>query len=335
MAVVMTVGEPPSKTDVEKAFEQFVKDFDKTYKDAEEKEARFNTFANNYRFISVENAKGHRYTLRVNDFADMTADEFQTTHGGLLVPSLEQRWNGLTYLGRHQRRNVSLPTDVDWRSKGAVTPVKNQGQCGSCWAFSSTGALEGAYQIASGKLVSLSEQQLVDCATSFGEMGCQGGLMDGAFQYAEQYAMCTENSYPYEAAGGNCKASSCSVGIPKGTVTGFKDVAEEDTQALQDAVALGPVSVAIEADKDAFQFYENGVLSSQCGTTLDHGVLLVGYGTENGEDYWLIKNSWGTSWGMSGYGKLERGKSAAGECGIKKEPSYPIMSHSQENYITV
>jgi len=169
---------------------------------------------------------------------------------------------------------------VDWTTKGAVTPVKNQGQCGSCWSFSTTGALEGAWEIATGKLVSLSEQQFVDCDKV--DQGCSGGLMDNAFQFAEKNAICTEQSYSYQGRQGTCQASSCTVGIPSGGVTGFKDVAKDDMQALMEAVAQQPVSIAIEADKSAFQLYRSGVLSSTCGTKLDHGVLLVGYGSDSG-----------------------------------------------------
>merc|ERR1712080_44130 len=204
-------------------------------------------------------------------------------------------------------------------------PVKNQGQCGSCWSFSTTGALEGAWEIATGKLVSLSEQQFVDCDTK--DSGCQGGLMDYAFAYAEKNAICTESSYKYTATDGTCKASTCTTGIPKGGVTGFKDVAADDEQALMDAVAQQPVSIAIEADKSVFQLYASGVLTGRCGSSLDHGVLAVGYGTESGQAYWKVKNSWGSSWGDEGYVKIFRGKSGAGECGILAgPPSYPVVS---------
>merc|ERR1711985_19367 len=271
-----------------------------------------------------ENAKGNKYTLAVTEFADMTADDFGATYMGLAKP--EKMWGELPYLGSHKYSGVAPPSSVDWSDKGAVTPIKNQGQCGSCWSFSTTGSIEGAWEIATGKLVSLSEQQFVDCSKAFGNMGCNGGLMDNAFKYAEQNAICTEASYPYKAKGGSCEAASCTTGIPKGGVTGFKDVKSEDLQGLEEAVVQQPVSIAIEADRRIFQMYHSGVLTGTCGTKLDHGVLAVGYGTLSGTDYWKVKNSWGASWGSKGYVLLEKGKNSAGECGIKMQPSYPVVN---------
>jgi len=304
-------------------FEQFIAKWGKTYS-KEERESRFEIFKDNYAFVMAENSKGHKYKLAVNEFADMTADEFGATHFGQKKP--EKMWGDLPYLGQHKYSGAPLPSSVDWSQKGAVTPIKNQGQCGSCWSFSTTGSLEGAWEIATGNLVSLSEQQFVDCSKSFGNMGCNGGLMDNAFKYAEKNAICTEKSYPYKAKGGTCEASSCTTGIPKGGVTGFKDVDKEDLQAMEEAVAQQPVSIAIEADQRVFQMYHSGVLTSTCGTKLDHGVLAVGYGTQDGTDYWKVKNSWGASWGAEGYILLEKNKNSAGECGIKMQPSYPVVS---------
>jgi len=230
----------------------------------------------------------------------------------------------LPYLGRHEYSGASLPSSVDWVSRGAVTPVKDQGQCGSCWSFSTTGSLEGALKLATGQLTSLSEQQLVDCSKQ--NSGCNGGLMDYAFAFEKTADVCTEASYPYTARDGSCHESGCTVGIPRGGVTGYHDVTVNDENALMEAVAQQPVSIAIEADQYSFQSYTGGVLTKSCGSRLDHGVLLVGYGTDAGKDYWKVKNSWGASWGEQGYVRLERGLSGAGQCGLKSAASYPLVS---------
>lgn len=182
---------------------------------------------------------------------------------------------------------TDVAASIDWVAKGAVTPVKNQQQCGSCWAFSTTGAIEGAYFVASGKLESLSEEDLVQCDHN-GDQGCQGGLMDNAFDWVSENGICSESAYPYTSGGGTtgtCK-TGCSAVV---TITGHTDVPSKDEDALKAAVSKQPVSVAIEADKSAFQLYSGGVLdSAACGTSLDHGVLVVGYGTD-GKDYWKVK----------------------------------------------
>jgi len=212
---------------------------------------------------------------------------------------------------------------IDWTTKGAVTPVKNQGQCGSCWAFSSTGGLEGQWEIATGSLQSISEQQLVDCSKNGGNAGCNGGLMDNSFEWYQTKAAATEGSYPYTGRDGSCKSSGWTTAVPEGGVTGHKDISNEN--ALLDAVTnVGPISVAIEADQSSFQGYSGGVLTGNCGTNLDHGVLAVGFGTESGTDYWKVKNSWGASWGMNGYILIERGDN---KCGIADgPPSYPVVN---------
>merc|ERR1719171_2841912 len=289
----------------------------KTYKDSEV-DAKFAQWVKNDEFIASTNAKSLSYTVGHNEFSDMAWEDFREVYTGYK--------DSAKYLRRTKNVNNDLsdadakaaaPASVDWTTKNAVTPVKNQGQCGSCWAFSTTGSTEGAYAIASGNLVSLSEQMLVSCDHN-GDQGCNGGLMDNAFGWIQQNGgICTESDYPYQGTTGQCK-SGCS---PAVTVGGHHDVPKMDEDALAVAAAIGPVSVAIEADKSAFQFYKSGVFDNAgCGTQLDHGVLVVGYGTDSGKDYWKVKNSWGATWGMQGYILMARGKNM---CGISQSASYP------------
>jgi len=249
-----------------------------------------------------------------NQFADFTQAEYRAV-AGLRYKARARALRGLPHMGVHEYNGRELAASVDWTTQGAVTPVKDQGQCGSCWAFSTTGGMEGAWEIATGSLTSMSEQQLVDCSTQ--NAGCNGGSMELAFNYAGTTNVATESSYPYKGRDGSCK-SSYTTAIPRGGVTGYKSVGQS-TASLKSAIQTGPVSVAIEADQMAFQLYSGGVLSSGCGTNLDHGVLAVGYT----DSAFKVKNSWGTSWGANGYLQIS---TSGNVCGIHSDASYPTVS---------
>merc|ERR1719174_2099005 len=251
----------------------------------------------------------------MNEYGHLTNEEFHLMYTGLKVPENDDSIPRETFVNS----GASVSSSVDWTTKGAVTDVKNQGQCGSCWAFSTTGSLEGAFVVAGNELTSLSEQMLVSCDHG-GDMGCNGGLMDNAFKWVEgNGGICSEDDYPYTSGSGSlgqCK-TKCN---PVMTISGFSDVNPGDEDDLTKAVSGQPVSVAIEADQSGFQLYKRGVFDGNCGKQLDHGVLAVGYGTDGGKDYWKVKNSWGGSWGEKGYIRMIRGQD---QCGITQAASFP------------
>jgi C1A family cysteine protease len=300
------------------SFTHWAKFHGKVYQPTE-RDYRNYIFNTNIERIYLHNTFGNAsWSMAVNKFADMSPREWSSKYLGLLNNNYANR----TY---SSVKAMALPASVDWTQHGAVTPVKDQGQCGSCWAFSSTGALEGAWFLKNGSLFNVSEQQLVDCSTPQGNQGCNGGLMDDAFQYVIDNGLTTDAAYTYTATGPNaCKAKGKPTVV---TASGFTDVVPNSETALLSALTEQPVSVAVEADQGSFQFYSGGVMTASCGTQLDHGVLAVGYGTLGGQDYYKVKNSWGEDWGMKGYILLGRGSSfgAQGQCGIQMAASFPVV----------
>ena len=277
-------------------------------------------WAANRDYINFHNEHHDDFKLSLNHFADVHYDD----------------WMNLRHFNEHmfikefrepvnKEENINLPDSVDWREKNVVTGVKNQQQCGSCWTFSATGSMEGQFAIKTGKLVSLSESQIVDCDVNGTDEGCSGGLMDGAFEYViQQGGIESESDYPYEPVDNPCKFKKNNV------IAQFKSY--EDVKGgengLKEAVAtIGPISIGIDASNPSFQFYSSGVYyEPECSSTmLDHGVLVVGYGTTpNGTDYWIVKNSWGENWGQNGYILMSRNR--GNNCGIATQASYPISA---------
>ncbi|KAL4624174.1 cathepsin L1-like [Arapaima gigas] len=288
--------------------------FGKTYSSPAEEEQRKLTWMSNRKRVLIHNMLADQgfktYRLGMTFFADMDNQEYRSVafRGCLGFFNTTKARRGSTFL--QQMGVTQLPPSVDWRDKGYVTPVKDQKDCGSCWAFSATGSLEGQNFRKTNKLVSLSEQQLVDCSGDFGNFGCGGGLMDQAFVYIKTCGgIDTEESYPYEARDGKCRFKPENIGA---TCSGYVDITSGDESALQEAVAtIGPVSVAIDAGHYSFQLYHSGIYNEEaCSSTdLDHGVLAVGYGTEESQDYWLVKNSWATRWSEDPHRSEDREKS--------------------------
>jgi C1A family cysteine protease len=290
-------------------------------------------YAQNDDIITSHNRASALYTLGHNQFSHMNSWEFGKYIGASgtfpidrdddATKDVDDDFARLTF------EELSLPASVDWTTQGAVTGVKDQGNCGSCWSFSATGALEGAYQIKYGQLVSFSEQNLVSCDTL--DSACNGGLMDYAFTWTKSNGgLCTESGYPYTSGSTGQKGTCYTTCAKNANVApkSYTDVAKNSDDALMAALAVQPVSVAIQANQPAFQLYKSGVLTGDCGSNLDHGVLAVGYGTwTDGTSYYKVKNSWGTGWGMGGYILIQRGKNQrCGECGILcGPPSYPNL----------
>jgi C1A family cysteine protease len=318
-------------------FRDWVYDYKIVIKNDNHEMIVFEKWAHNDKYIEDFNNKNYTFILGHNQFSGMDSNEFSAylgyskkyesvsnLRGNVIKVSMDGEFASF----------VSLPLSVNWVENGAVTDVKDQGQCGSCWSFSTTGALEGTYYIKYGDLVSFSEQQLVDCdnlKNGGRDHGCNGGLMDNAYSWiSKNGGLCSESSYPYSSGtkktSGTCM-KTCSL-IYGSDVDSFEDVTPNSDIAMMSALVNQPVSIAIEANQKEFQLYKSGVFTTSCGTNLDHGVLVVGYGNIDDEDYYLVKNSWGTTWGTDGYIYLGRGSQyndGAGQCGLLMEGSYPVL----------
>jgi len=271
-------------------FTRFVAEHNKQYSSSEFFN-RYNIFKNNVDYIRSENNKNNSYELGMNSFGDLTQNEFKSIVVGGCFAGQQARSVATPPSGR-------APQPVNWQAQGKVQKVKNQGQCGSCWAFSAIGALESAAAIAGSPLTDQSEQQLVDCAGAEGNQGCNGGLMNQAFDYLLKFGgSVPTTAYPYTARDGSCKAKAADINVKFSK----HDELPANEDALGEHLQKGPVSVAIEADQSIFQFYKSGVLDGNCGKNLDHGVLAVGFQSDSSTGYWIVKNSWGTGWGNQGY----------------------------------
>ena len=302
--------------EVQKQFVQFQLKYGKSYGNPKESNYRLKVFNKNYKHIKQTNAQSNNYKLAVNKFADLTKEEFLAKYTGFRPTPVERR----TYR-KSPRFGRKKSQPIDWRTLGAVTPIKNQGRCGSCWAFSTTGAIEALYFNTRGKLISLSEQQLVDCTTTYDNAGCNGGWMDWAMHYVKDFGIELESDYPYQARNGRCHPKSSEFIDLK--LTGYEFVKggeDELEQAVQDTT----VSIALNADP--LMFYSSGIIDSKCDPSrLTHAVLVVGWGVDqrSGKQYWIVKNSWGTSWGEEGYFRIVKGHTSEGHCGLASHAVYP------------
>jgi len=305
-------------TNVYDSWTHWKQKYGKSYGVDAEEQYRLRVYYDNFNKIANENSKGNQYTLALNEFADMTTQEFKKVYLGSQRPAIS---NTKTV----KLSTSNLPENVDWEQTGAVTPIKNQGQCGSCWSFSTSGALEGANFSKTGSLTPLSEQQFMDCSKDLGNLSCSGGYINKAYDYAVAHGVMSEQDYPYQALDRNvCNYDASKVVY---TPKSYTHVPVDDSDALKAAAALGAVSVSIAADQ--LQFYSSGIWHySLCLTEVDHGVLLTGYGVEDvsGTQYWRIKNSWGTAWGEDGYFRLLRSDGAVPAlCGLTKDSYYPNL----------
>ncbi|CAN6443751.1 unnamed protein product [Victoria cruziana] len=324
-----------SEERVANLFERWRARHGRVYRDEEETGRRFRAFRDNIAYIDRRNRElagrnrrgGH--TVGLNRFADLTNEEFKSMYLRKIRRPAKRSNDGQEASKRRlelSSMSVRIPSSLDWRTKGVVTPVKDQGLCGSCWAFSATGAMESINAITTGNLISLSEQELIDCDTT--NYGCDGGYMDYAFEWVIQNGgIDTEADYGYTSYPGQdgvCNATKEE--IKAVTIDGYEDVAENET-ALLYAVISQPVSVGIDGSAIDFQLYTGGIYDGDCSDNpddIDHAVVIVGFASEGDEDYWIVKNSWGLSWGIDGYIYMKRNTGLPyGLCAINAMASYP------------
>jgi len=311
LAVLLGLTYAVSEAQYQSSFTFWMQQHQKSYHH-DEFLAKYRTFKANMDFINAHNAKNATFTVAMNKFGDLSVQEFSTIYLGT-------RYTATGPMKKSAPE--ALPESWNWNTRGAVTPIKNQGQCGSCWSFSTTGSIEGCHFLTTKKLVALSEQNLMDCSTSQGNQGCDGGLMTQAMDYIiSNKGVDTESSYPYTAQDGTCHYSKANLGA---TLKSYTNVNQGDENDLQAKVYLGPTSVAIDASQSSFQFYNSGVYSDpSCSTSqLDHGVLAVGWGVSSGSDYWVVKNSWGTDWGLKGF--IWMARNDGNMCGIATMATLP------------
>uniref|UniRef100_A0A1D1Y688 Cysteine proteinase RD21a n=1 Tax=Anthurium amnicola TaxID=1678845 RepID=A0A1D1Y688_9ARAE len=319
-----------SEEEVKWLFEDWQVKHDKSYQNKEEKERKFEIFRSNLLFIDEHNRleNNHSYIVGLNSLADLSNEEYRSIY---LTPQLnmsEILYTPVTDWELQMEEETQQPSSIDWRDKGAVGPVKNQGSCSSCWAFTAIATVEGINAIVTGNLITLSEQELVDCDMS--NTHCQPGHTHKAFKYIQRNGgIDTDTNYPYKARQEVCKSNRNQVV----TIDGYSWASKNNERGLKLQVSRQPVGSAIDASGPELQLYKRGVFNEYCGTTQNHAVTIVGYGTEGGMDYWLIKNSYGKKWGDGGYIKLRRNVSdRVGKCGIAEWPVYPLKSRGPKSH---
>lgn len=306
-------------------------EFNKEYKTKNEELIRYNIWKDNLNIILKQNHQHSSASFAVNKFSDLTHSEFKQYLGLNYKLRSDFPTNICDQINGEQLLKSNIPPFIDWRLEGAVTPVKNQVMCGSCWAFSAIGALEGMNKLyGDGTLQSLSEQQLVDCSFPQGNFGCGGGLMDQAYNYTKQHGSCSEKAYPYIGRDDiQCRDVACdSVVQTRGCANIWTGDIETTESVLNYVVSQHPVSVAVAAGNDFWQNYRSGIVnSSACyDGGLDHGVVIVGYNSSvPGSEYWIVKNSWGPEWGINGYIYIGMYSNI---CGIAELPSFPLLAKS-------